>query len=1247
MARTGVLGGGSLNPFGGATSDFGAFNVGQSDSQKTVSAQESAALQFAVVRAQHDNGQMSDAAFEAAQAAYLSTLDPNTQAGATAQYTIAMQQYTDDRNALVQRVQTGTALPSDLVAFDRASLAGLDPGSTEYMQRQDRLMAAEGQAFQYDERAMLDKLNHGYITNQQAQTWYMDQQNAYGDNFNVMQDISDKYASLQDRIYNEQDSAMVSAFNAGTLSVEGVLAYVAKVQTDDPGSQRARDLANVATDAKMQAVEVSLSARYDLTREYADLAAFVAGAKPPTSRTSTSKTTRTYLAADGVTWKTVTSTSGKVIPPTKAEQAAWAKQQVQIQQAKDRMAAIQKEVAATPGGWVTTDDILRHLTQEQAAVDPNSKLWWDYQHQIDGAKQQQMKDAALASTGVKIAYPDVASEAVGGVRVGGFEQPVGAKAQIKAKQDKIAQYQGYIDSGTLSDADKAKYTAAIQTNKDAIARLSKAPVKATTSTVKVPTAKTTTGGGGTVTHTGTQPSGTAAVRPSVAHGGGPVAPASTTSPFQQITGSTVAVVRRSGPMALTTTATVVPVNTDPKSFETFHTAFINAIKSGAASFKDPTSGASYAIATDPADRLEQMRQLDQTWLNAKEQAAKNAIADHGANSTQGRAASRAYTAAHDMAVSNIMYVLDSASPGSVTKYDNATQAQLEYAAGLRKDATVTGKAISTTGGQGAGGVNVIGRAVELLDVTERYVDLHVKMAQDAFDRGDYDAALLFQQQINAEVAKVQPKLTQLAGASLDLASQYGVPKGAANIAADLKRLEQFGVELGTHLEAGQKVAETLLGTDANPQAGILKTVGGNPILDPSKGGYVLKDGIVRVMGADGKVTTKNVPVVSVVNGVPQYKDVANTVQVQMKIGTKFQPVLAPYTVGTIGTFTDASGQVHNVQGKIITDPRAPGGYWTESPFEPGVAIPGNPSTPLRFTIPDGAKVTVAGQTGVAAGISVPVGTEIYSWQANTGRVSTGAGRTGGTTGGAPAEFLMYIDPATGNAMVYQNVNGTAQPVSLVGPDGLPSGDAKLITGAGWGYDASSLSADQRQVVGIHNLYPTNITGAFLGTSSPGADLYALTHPKVQPLPQSQQRTTTYQTAGGAQVYRPASVGTGALAGDSVVTSAYNPADLSKLLPATKPTVTTIAKPSTSGSPIVNPATGFVTGTTKATTATVAGKAADDLVKPKTAAQLAAESKVTTAATAAAKTAAAKTPAPIKPPPVPVSTGGKKNPSATI
>src|SRR5512137_3211396 len=137
MARTGVLGGGSLSPFGGAGTDFGAFNVGGSTESKTVSAQEAANLAFAVSREQHDAGLMTDAEFAAIQTGYLNGLDPKTVAGATAQYTIAMAQYTNDRNALAQGVQSGQVSPQQLVDFDQAALSQVVPGSTEYMQRQD------------------------------------------------------------------------------------------------------------------------------------------------------------------------------------------------------------------------------------------------------------------------------------------------------------------------------------------------------------------------------------------------------------------------------------------------------------------------------------------------------------------------------------------------------------------------------------------------------------------------------------------------------------------------------------------------------------------------------------------------------------------------------------------------------------------------------------------------------------------------------------------------------------------------------------------------------------------------------------------------------------------------------------------------------------------------------------------------------------------------------------------------------
>jgi len=289
MARTGVLGGGSLSPFGGATTDFGAFDVA-----KTVDAQESANLAFAIEREKHDAGLMTDAQFAAIQAAYLGGLDQTTISGATAQYTIQMTQYTNDRNALAQAVQSGQADPQQLVDYDRNALGQVVPGSSEYMQRQDRLWTSEGMVFQQAETQVLDNLNEGRITNLQAQEWYKQQAVLFPDNYQIQTDITGKVAQFADRITAESDKAMADGWNKGNLTIAQVIAYTSQAAAADPGGTRAKELQQFARDARLQAQESSMKYRYDLTREYEQLAKLVAQSGHSTGGTSTSKTTRTF-----------------------------------------------------------------------------------------------------------------------------------------------------------------------------------------------------------------------------------------------------------------------------------------------------------------------------------------------------------------------------------------------------------------------------------------------------------------------------------------------------------------------------------------------------------------------------------------------------------------------------------------------------------------------------------------------------------------------------------------------------------------------------------------------------------------------------------------------------------------------------------------------------------------------------------------------------------------------------------------
>lgn len=1077
MARSGALGGGTLNPFGSATTDFGAFNIGESAASKTVSAQEQASLAFAVTRAQHDNGLISDDNYAAAYATYSAGLDMKTQAGATAQYDLAMMQYTNDRNELAQQVQAGQRTWEDLMAFDAAAISQTVPGSTEYMQRQDRYWSSQANVFQGKEAEMLDQLQHDRITNQQAQDWYNEQVGAYGDNYQIISDIHTKIGTFADRIVAAADQDFAAAWNKGTLTMAQVVAYTQKAQRDDPGSGRAKQLVEFAQGARLQAEESSMKYRYDLTREAVDLQKLIASnaGKAPTSKVSTSSSTREIY--DGTKWVYVTSTSSKVTGPTAKQVEANKARLQQIADAKKRLAEITSVVGKIAGGWVTDQDYIRNLSQQQALVKSGTPEWYALQKQIDGHTQRIAADKALTAAGVKIAFPAVKSELAVDLEhpVGSSERAVGVKltskqlAQAAGWQNAIAVAQEGIAGGNLTDEQKAQYQTIIDTNSAYISNMLHDQQKATAAAAKTAAPKVTTGGGTVAARVGT---GAVSAARSTSTGTAKTGVGTLTKgALQVITGQAYSspydnsAVRgrmyegTSKPPAGTpmvvrtvqTTPTGLPKNMTPTAFDDMHHEFIDAIKNGDASFVDKTTKTAYLIPLDPAKRLEMVRYLDDQNVDMKVATLRHLSTTPGVSKEKIDKASSAVTTAQRNAVSNRLWILDTSNPGTTFDSD--------------------GKAIKLGAPEGSRNqTNVLAYALDLVDVTTKHAQTQFDLAQEAFDQGNYTGAAAYTAKGKAIIDHIAvgpsgtPKDSLLAsyvnkaGNELAVANAVGA-KVPPKYQSDLDKLTGFPETFSKTAKDADKIATTLF----DPKAGILKMQNGVLVTDVS-GQVVFKDGWGAVVDSKGKV----VPAETTVqrydeNGKPVW-GIDGYVNVLYKTGGASVPVLAKPTVNVVGS-VKVDGNTIPIMGKIVT---VNGEAWTENPFRAGEYVPGGGVT---FTVPKGTTAIPNPGGGKKNGISgVPVGNTLFLF----------------TKDGH--QYVMSADKATGQYNLWM---GDAAAKNFV-----PAGSSLTATGdrdqnfanitSGFGYDHSSLTAPQKQAVDLvdYKINPTG--GAFIGASS--ADL---------------------------------------------------------------------------------------------------------------------------------------------------------------
>lgn len=1073
MARTGTLGGGTLNPFGGWSVDFGAFNIGESDAAKTVSAQEQAALQFAVQREQHDAGLMSDAEFMAIQQQYLSGLDPKTTAGATAQYTLLMAQYTNDRNALAQAVQAGNASPKDLLAFDQAALGQVVPGSLEYYQRQDRYWSSQTMVFQQDEREILTNLQAGRITNQQAQDWYAAQAGSYTDNASISEDIQGKIVQFADRIVAEQDQAFAESWNKGNLTIAQVIAYTTKAQQDDPNSARARNLQEFAQSARLQAQEASFKYRYDLTREYAQLTKVIASAKESmaTGHTTELKGTTTARSLwDGSKWVVVTSTTGagtKYVAPTAKQVEANKQRLADIENAKKRQAEISRIVGNIAGGWVTDQDYIRNLTAQQALTQTGSPAWYALQQQIDGHNQRIEADKILAQSGIRVAYPSVKSETQADLSVPWYERPVGtglSSAQLKQVQGwnaQIVKLQEAIASGTLTEEQLTQANADIAKNQSYINNTLKDADKPSSTTVAkttpakaVAAAKTSSPSGGGGTAGARSPSSPTAIGTTKTNSGafGPPTPKSN-APLQRLVSEKVSTGWQYGEQFRTiqTKGATLPKGMSASAFDDFHHDFVDAIKNGQATFEDKTTGAVYAIPLKPEERLAMMRFLDDRNVELKATNLQMALAKPNVSQNYIDDKKSALRTAERNAATNILWILDTRNPGTVVDSKGKAIKLVESEAGVEK-------------------TNPIAYGNDLLDVTMSHAQRHFDIADQLFEKGDMTGAA-------AEIAEGRRVIDRVAtgpnggakGSLLDLyatralqAREEATALGAkvpGEIDKDITRLLNFDTELAGVTKSAAKTATTLFGPPDKPGTGILKMSNGLVQLDPS-GQVQLNEGYALYVDRDGtNVEVKKAKVVGTQNGKPLYGDTGR-VNVFVKVNGANQPMLAEYTVGRVGEMT-IDGKPIDVLGKMVMVGEE---VWVENPWRAGMWVPLNGTKDIKYTVPAGATFVNNGEGKVKIP-GIANGTPLITYKKD--------GET----------FFLMADEATGTFRLWA---GTQQGLVERGTSGTALGTPNqdfINSTSDFTYDQSTLGPEQRSIVNLVSSGINSQGGAWIGSSS--------------------------------------------------------------------------------------------------------------------------------------------------------------------
>ncbi|HEY3434142.1 MAG TPA: transglycosylase family protein, partial [Solirubrobacterales bacterium] len=316
-----------------------------------------------------------------------------------------------ERNVIEAGIRAGTKTNEDLLAFDRSKLAGLNTSSEEYLQRLNAINSTQNEIFNDLQDEQQEKWDKGLITTAQLLNWYKGlRDDLLADNPDLAENVTNAVDQLELRAVDERDSRMMSDYSSGKVAPGDFIVYAQAARGRyEKGTSQFREWDERLDEAKDRAIEDSILYRYDLSQRYAQLEKFVKDhGKAPTGGVSTSTSKRTVW--NGERWVTRTSTTNTPYGPSPSEQKAWAKLQVEVNDAKREMAQIAKKMDRQAGGWVSTDDAIGYYQKMKNRYAPGSSEWYAVQAKLDGLNSQKHAEAVMAKQGIRISYPRVSSE---------------------------------------------------------------------------------------------------------------------------------------------------------------------------------------------------------------------------------------------------------------------------------------------------------------------------------------------------------------------------------------------------------------------------------------------------------------------------------------------------------------------------------------------------------------------------------------------------------------------------------------------------------------------------------------------------------------------------------------------------------------------------------------------------------------------------------------------------------------------
>lgn len=1055
MARRAVLGGGSLNPFGGTGVDFGAFDIGGTDREST--------LILTRVEVQWEAGQATDAQYLDALKAYATTLTPNTSERLNADARVESMKYRVERGVLVSQIDAGTKKLSDLLSYDNSKLQGLNHDSEEYRQRLSQYQGTQQAYYQDLEQGVVKSYNDGHMTTAQLNAWYQARKadpNLQG-NLDLTKSIDDRIHELGNRLTDERDSKTVQQYQDGKMSPAAFIAYATQARSRYvAGSQDYETWNNRLNDANQQQAETGLLYRYDLSQQYAQLQKFVASSKAPSGGkgyTSKSKSTRVVLGADGK-WHTKTIVTSKYHPPagpTAAEQKAMHDRNIEVADAKRQMAEIQRKIGGV-GGFVSTDSVIHYYQGQLGKFAKGSDEWYQIQGKLDQLNDRKHQETVLAREGIRISYPKTSapSSAGGGGAGGGSKgtssphaaaSPAQAHISVESFMAAIAKVEsgGRYNATNKSTGAHGKYQImpanwpgwaskylgnanAPQTpeNQEKVARGKMLDLYKWLGDWQAVAHWWLTGGSNKANHLNPATWSTSSTnyvnKVMAGLGSGPVSSSSLYANSAGTVGGGVHVPAAAGPQGVGGTKASA-ANTKLPMAKQIGSGPLKVIVG--TSRPGPKGSGGNPIVTRTGFPVNLDGEAFKKFYAQYEQAFKSGATEFSINTPSGEV----HYFVGDDAMERIegMRQMDTlriqlfqermkAYQGTASEITAANQfdGAVEDAAKHELIILDTYEQKGTKTGAPGRNVTPIGTGIATLEKTVAAIKEHMALANAAMQRGELTTAYshfqLAEDLAAQNSAYVQGYAQQARANIAGIEKAYGVSASEAlgksgydQLQTDLAQMDDYQSEIDKAMADGKESRDALFQVVKKDQTGA-------PVFDQrGPGGQLqLAPGYYWDLKPNGTVEAVKAPVSGVDNNGKVVRNVEGKVKIDYVSGNTTIQAYADWKVGQVGTMIAPDGVTRvPIMGKIVTRQEANGeeSVWFENPFNPGAWS----SKPISYKAPASFKA-VPGQGG----------STVFQFDG-----MQDAGRGNGAVTASGDKLTLMFDPKTGTYVMYRSNSG--------------------------------------------------------------------------------------------------------------------------------------------------------------------------------------------------------------------------------